>query len=90
MLAGKLIRGADMLNLAEVDFAEIGTASPLARELHGFSWLRDLSAAASRERGARLAEAVAARWLVAHGGKVDAASAPASDEQSIPVMLQAS
>jgi uncharacterized heparinase superfamily protein len=77
LLAGKLIRGADMLNLAEVDFAEIGTASPLARELHGFSWLRDLSAAASRERGARLAEAVAAGWLVAHGGKVDGAWAPA-------------
>ena len=76
LLAGKLIRGADMLSLAEVDFAEIGAASPLAREIQGFSWLRDLSAAASRERGARLAEAVAARWLVAHGGKIDAAWAP--------------
>lgn len=76
LLGGKLIRGTDMLTLPDVDFAAIGTMSPLARELQGFAWLRDLSAAASREKGARLAEAVAARWLVAHGGKVDAAWAP--------------
>jgi uncharacterized heparinase superfamily protein len=44
--------------------------------LQGFSWLRDLSAAASREKGARLAEAVVGRWLLAHGTKVDEAWAP--------------
>ena len=77
ILAGTLIRGADMLNLAEIDFREVGAAGPLAEELQAFSWLRDLAATASRERGARVAEAVAARWLVAHGSKVDAAWAPA-------------
>jgi len=76
LLAGRLVRGTDMLELPQVDFTEIGTTSPLGRDLQGFSWLRDLAAAASREKGARLAEAVAARWLVAHGGKVDAAWAP--------------
>src|SRR6476619_4569728 len=76
LLGGKLIRGTDMLTLPDVDFAAIGTMSPLARELQGFSWLRDLSAAASREKGARLAEAVAARWLIAHGAKIDDAWAP--------------
>jgi len=38
--------------------------------------LRDLGAAASREKGARLAEAVVGRWLLAHGTKVDPAWAP--------------
>ena len=44
-------------------------AAPLAEQLQGFSWLRDLAAAASREKGARLAEAVVGRWLLAHGTK---------------------
>ena len=51
-------------------------AGPLARELQGFAWLRDLAAAASREKGARLAEALAGRWLLAHGTRVDEAWAP--------------
>ena len=50
--------------------------APLAEQLQGFSWLRDLAAAASREKGARLAEAVVGRWLLAHGARVDEAWAP--------------
>ena len=76
LLAGKFIRGTDMLSLPEVDFAEIGTDGPLAQELQGFSWLRDLAAAAGRERGARLAELVTGRWLTTHGTKVDGAWRP--------------
>ena len=48
----------------------------LAEQLQGFSWLRDLAAAASREKGARLSEAVVGRWLLAHGTRVDDAWAP--------------
>ena len=48
----------------------------MAEQLQGFSWLRDLAAAASREKGARLAEAVVGRWLLAHGARVDDAWAP--------------
>ncbi|HVF83077.1 MAG TPA: heparinase II/III family protein [Sphingomicrobium sp.] len=77
LFAGKLIRGSEMLALPDVDFAQIGTTGPLAEELQGFSWLRDLAAAASRERGARLAEAIAGRWLLTHGTRIDAAWAPA-------------
>ena len=51
-------------------------AGAAAEQLQGFSWLRDLAAAASREKGARLAEAVVGRWLIAHGAKVDEAWAP--------------
>ncbi|MCW3797774.1 heparinase II/III family protein [Sphingomonas sp. BN140010] len=77
ILAGKLVRGAEVLDLTEINFREVGTTGPLAQEAQAFAWLRDLAGTASRERGARVAEAVAARWLVAHGNKVDTAWAPA-------------
>jgi uncharacterized heparinase superfamily protein len=60
----------------DLDFASVGAQGALAEQLQGFSWLRDLAAAASREKGARLAEAVVGRWLLAHGTKVDEAWAP--------------
>ena len=76
LLAGRYQLGGDSVALADLDFAALGTEGPLAKELQGFSWLRDLAAAAGRERGARLAEAIAGRWLVAHGTRVDQAWAP--------------
>jgi uncharacterized heparinase superfamily protein len=77
LLGGKYLLGTDMVSLPEVDFGALGTSDPLACEFHGFSWLRDLSAAAARDRGSRLAEAVVGRWLLAHGERIDAAWAPA-------------
>ncbi len=62
--------------LADIDFSAVGTRGPLARNVQGFSWLRDLAASASRDKGARLAEAIAGRWLIAHGTRVDEAWAP--------------
>src|SRR3954447_19411811 len=76
LLAGKFASGSEALSLTDLDFAAVGAEGPLAQQLQGFSWLRDLSAAASRENGARLAEAMLGRWLIAHGTKVDAAWAP--------------
>ena len=76
LLAGRLTLGKESVSLSEVDFAALGTGSPLARELHGFAWLRDLAASASRDKGARLAEAIVGSWLIAHGTRVDAAWAP--------------
>jgi uncharacterized heparinase superfamily protein len=76
LLLGNFARGTNSLPLADLDFAAVGTAGPLPSELHGFSWLRDLAAASSRDRGAKVAEAVAARWLLAHGTKADAAWRP--------------
>ena len=76
LLAGRLVAGTEALALADLDFAAVGTAGPLARRLHGFSWLRDLAAAASREKGAQLAEAIAGRWLIAHGTRIDDAWRP--------------
>lgn len=76
LLAGRFTLGSETLPLKDLDFGQIGAAGPLAEQLQGFSWLRDLAAAASREKGARLAEAVVGRWLLAHGAKVDEAWAP--------------
>jgi uncharacterized heparinase superfamily protein len=76
LLTGRFTVGADTLSLAELDFAGVGASGALAGQLQGFSWLRDLAAAASREKGARLAEAVVGRWLLAHGTRVDEAWAP--------------
>jgi uncharacterized heparinase superfamily protein len=76
LLSGKFTVGSEELSLAELDFASAGAEDALTEQLQGFSWLRDLAAVASRENGARLAEAVVGRWLIAHGTKVDDAWAP--------------
>jgi uncharacterized heparinase superfamily protein len=76
LLAGRFSLGSESLALADLDFAKIGVDGLLARKLQGFSWLRDLAAAGSREKGARIAESVVGRWLLAHGSRPDEAWAP--------------
>ena len=76
LVGGRLVCGSDEILLGDVNFTVIGARTELARNLQGFSWLRDLAASASREKGARLAEAITGRWLIAHGAKVDDAWAP--------------
>ncbi|MFL6786106.1 MAG: heparinase II/III family protein, partial [Sphingomicrobium sp.] len=76
ILRGQFSVGTQTLPLKDLDFGAVGAKGTLAEQLQGFSWLRDLAAAASREKGARLAEAVVGRWLLAHGTKVDDAWAP--------------
>ena len=76
LLAGRFALGQEMVRLTELDFAAMGANGPLAEQLQGFSWLRDLAAAASRENGAKLSEALAGRWLLAHGTRPDDAWRP--------------
>jgi uncharacterized heparinase superfamily protein len=76
LLAGRFTLGSETLSLKDLDFGEVGANGEIAKQLQGFSWLRDLAVAASREKGARLAEAVVGRWLIAHGTRVDEAWAP--------------
>ena len=76
LLGGRFVLGNEVIGLNELDFAALGVGNPAADALQGFSWLRDLSAAASREKGARVAEALAGRWLLAHGTRVDDAWRP--------------
>ncbi|MEO6358957.1 MAG: heparinase II/III family protein [Sphingomicrobium sp.] len=76
MLAGRFTVGSETLPLADLDFGSIGASGMLAEQLQGFSWLRDIAAAASREKGARLGEAITGRWLLSHGTRVDDAWRP--------------
>ncbi|MGZ8347810.1 MAG: hypothetical protein ACXWUP_11930, partial [Allosphingosinicella sp.] len=48
LLAGKMLVGSETINLADVDFTTLGSDGPLARDIQGFAWLRDLAASASR------------------------------------------
>ena len=76
LLAGRFTSGSETLPLQDFDFRKVRADSLIAQRLQGFSWLRDLASAASREKGARLAEAMVGRWLLAHGAKPDDAWAP--------------
>ena len=76
LMTGRLVVGSETLVLKDFDFAQTGTSGSVAENLQGFSWLRDLAAAASREKGARIGEALVGRWLIAHGTRVDSAWAP--------------
>jgi uncharacterized heparinase superfamily protein len=76
LMSGRLIVGSTILVLKDLDFVQTGTSGSVAENLQGFSWLRDLAAAASREKGAKIGEALVGRWLIAHGTKVDSAWAP--------------
>ena len=76
LLAGRFVLGNEAVQLTDLDFAALGVDNPVSDTLQGFSWLRDLAAAASREKGARVAEALAGRWLLAHGTRVDDAWRP--------------
>ncbi|MEG3154325.1 heparinase II/III family protein [Sphingomonas sp. RB1R13] len=77
LLAGRFEVGAETIDLTDFDFAAVGADSAVAEGLQGFSWLRDLAASTGRDKGAKLAEALVGRWLLAHGTKVDEAWRPA-------------
>ena len=77
LLAGRFALGAESVDLADLDFAALGADSAVASTLQGFSWLRDLAASTGRDKGAKLAEALVGRWLLAHGTRVDEAWRPA-------------
>ena len=76
LVAGRFQVGSETVPLADLDFAALGSSGPVGEQIQGFSWLRDLATAASREKGARLAEAIVGRWLLAHGTRADDAWAP--------------
>ncbi|WP_133366254.1 heparinase II/III family protein [Qipengyuania sediminis] len=66
--AGHFVVEGYKLPLAEADFSSSARLPmPQQKLLHGFTWLRDLAAAAPRETAAPIAEGIARRWLDAHG-----------------------
>jgi uncharacterized heparinase superfamily protein len=70
MLRGHYVRGDVAIALDELDFTDSSLPAHVLDHLHSFAWLRDLAAAATRERAAKLAEALTASWLEAHASQV--------------------
>lgn len=72
-VAGKALRAGHFLlhgvklPIAQAELAGVARmAPPLERYVHGFTWLADIEAAATREQGAPLAERILAAWLEAN------------------------
>ena len=65
--AGHFLLHGIKLPIAQVEFGGIARMNPpVERYVHGFTWLADIEAAASREQGAPVAERILAAWLNAN------------------------
>ena len=70
LLQGTFERRGTAIPLETLSFADPALPRDLSDHLQSFAWLRDLAAAATRDRAARLAEQLTAAWLEAHAGQV--------------------
>ncbi|HYD12841.1 MAG TPA: heparinase II/III family protein [Allosphingosinicella sp.] len=70
LLEGVIRHGGTEVPVPQFDFATLGYAADFSDYLQSFAWLRDLSAAATRERGAVRAEGLMRKWLAAHADEV--------------------
>lgn len=65
--AGHFLLHGVKLPVAQAELGGIARMTPpLERYVHGFTWLADIEAAASREQGASVAERILAAWLDAN------------------------
>lgn len=71
LLHGMVAHGREKLKIEDLDFGDTSLSPAMVDYLHSFAWLRDLAAAATREKGARLAEKITHRWLDLHAGRPD-------------------
>ena len=70
LLGGLFRYGGTEIAIESFDFGTIGLPADFSDHLQSFAWLRDLSAAATRERGAKRAETVMRKWLSVHAEQV--------------------
>jgi uncharacterized heparinase superfamily protein len=66
ILHGHFVRRGESVALDALDFNDPALPGDLSDYLQSFEWLRDLAAAATRERGSKLAEKMVHKWLAAH------------------------
>jgi uncharacterized heparinase superfamily protein len=74
ILHGRFVRRGESFAIESLDFGDPALPGDLSDYLQSFEWLRDLAAAATRERAAKLAEKLVHKWLAAHA---DAVTEPA-------------
>jgi uncharacterized heparinase superfamily protein len=68
LMQGALLHRGDRIPVDRIDFARTGDMPrDLADRLHSFAWLRDIAAAATRERASKRAERIVDAWLGVHG-----------------------
>lgn len=70
ILSGRIELGGEAMPVKGIDFSALAVSPELADHIHSFAWLRDLAAAAPRERGAPIAEQVLKQWIAAFGNHV--------------------
>jgi uncharacterized heparinase superfamily protein len=70
LLEGLIRRGGTEIPIERFDYATAGLSADFADYLQSFAWLRDLSAAATRERGAARAEGMMRKWLMLYADEV--------------------
>ena len=70
LLRGRFLRRGEEWAVESLDFNDPALPGDLSDHLQSFEWLRDLAAAATRERGAKLAEKLVQKWLAAHAETV--------------------
>ena len=70
ILKGAFLHRGEAFPIEGLDFGDPALPQALSDHLQSFEWLRDLAAAATRERGARIAEALIQKWLSACAGTV--------------------
>ena len=70
LLVGLIRYGATEIPAERFDFVTAGLPADFSEYLQSFAWLRDLSAAATRERGATRAEGMMRKWLALYADEV--------------------
>ncbi|HEX8379683.1 MAG TPA: heparinase II/III family protein [Allosphingosinicella sp.] len=70
ILRGKFLRRGRAFAIDSLAFDDPALPADLSDYLQSFEWLRDLAAAATRERGAKLAEKIVHKWLDAYADSV--------------------
>jgi uncharacterized heparinase superfamily protein len=70
ILKGSFLRRGLEIPVETLDFNDLSLPADVSDYLQSFEWLRDLAAAATRERGSKLAERLVVKWLDAHAQNV--------------------
>jgi uncharacterized heparinase superfamily protein len=70
ILRGRFLHRGQTLEIESLDFSDPALPRDFSDYLQSFEWLRDLAAAATRERATKPAEKVMAKWLAADGAHV--------------------
>ena len=70
MLLGSLVHGNESHPIDRLQFADPRFSAEYCDYLQSFAWLRDLAAAANREKGDKIAEKLVRKWLAAYADQV--------------------